>query len=151
MKMVKSLVLGSAATLVAMVTVTAVRAAETLVEPGQWKVTSSNVINGMATRPQAKARCITPQQAEDVAKTFGPVSNTINSDCADPAIETSGKTLSWRLQCRGQLDADVAARFNFDTPQHYTATITFQGRMGGALINDTKTEVVGERIGDCVQ
>jgi hypothetical protein len=72
-------------------------------------------------------------------------------DCADPEIETSAKILSWRLQCRGQLDADVAARFNFDTPQHYTATITFQRRMGGALINDTKTEVVGERIGDCQQ
>ena len=86
-------------------------------------------MNCMATPPQAKARCITPQQAEDVAKTFGPVSGTINSDCADPEVETSGKTLGWRLQCRGQLDADVAARFNFDTPQHYTATITFQGRM----------------------
>ena len=132
-------------------TLTGVSAAENLIEPGQWKVTSTNVINGMATPPQAKARCITSQQAEDVAKTFGPVSGTINSDCADPEIESSGKTLSWRLQCRRQLDADVAARFNFDTPQHYTATITFQGRMGGALINDTKTEVVGERTGDCVQ
>ena len=90
----------------AVLAVTGVRAAENLVEPGQWKVTSSNVINGMATPPQAKARCITPQQAEDVTKTFGPVSGTINSDCADPEIETSGKTLSWRLQCRGQLDAE---------------------------------------------
>lgn len=134
---------------VVLATMTGVRSAENLVEPGQWRVTSSSVINGMAAPPQAKARCITPQQAEDVAKTFGPVSGTINSDCADPEIETSGRTLSWRLQCRGQLDADVAARFDFDAPQHYTATITFQGRMGGALINDTKTEIVGERTGDC--
>jgi hypothetical protein len=127
------------------------RAAENLVEPGQWKVTSSNVINGLATPSQAKARCITPQQAENVAQTFGPVSGTINSTCADPEIETSGKNLTWRLQCRGQLDADVAARFNFDSPQHYTATVTSQGRMGGALISDTKTELVGERLGDCQQ
>ena len=139
----------SAAVLLA--TVTGAPAADNLVEPGQWKVTSSNVINGMATPPQAKARCITPQQAEDLTKTFGPVSGTINSECADPEIESNGKNLSWRLQCRGQLDADVAARFNFNDPQHYTATITFQGRMGGALINDTKTEIVGERIGDCQQ
>jgi hypothetical protein len=134
-----------------MASMTGVCAAEDLVEPGQWRVTSSNVINGMAAPPQAKARCITPQQAEDVARTFGPVSGTINSDCADPEVETNGKTLSWRLRCRGQLDADVAARFNFDTPQHYTATITFQGRMGGAVINDTKTEIAGERLGDCAQ
>ncbi len=127
------------------------RGAESLVEPGQWKVTSSNVINGVAAPPQAKERCITPQQAEDVAKTFGPVSGTINSDCADPVIETSARILTWRLQCRGQLDADVAARFNFDSPQHYTATVTSQGRMGGALISDVKSDIVGERLGECQQ
>jgi len=126
-------------------------AAEKLVEPGQWKVTTANVINGVAAPAQAKARCITPEQAEDVAKTFGPVSGTINSTCADPEIETGGQTLTWRLQCRGQFDADVAARFNFDSPQHYTATVTSQGRMGGALISDVKSEIVGERLGDCQQ
>ena len=127
------------------------RGVENLVEPGQWKVTTSNVINGIATPPQAKARCITAQQADDVTRTFGPVSGTINSTCADPEIETSGRILSWRLQCRGQLDADVAARFNFDNPQHYTAAITSQGRTGGTLISDVKTELVGERLGDCPQ
>jgi uncharacterized protein DUF3617 len=109
------------------------------------------VINGVAAPPQAKGRCITPEQAEDLVKTFGPVSSTINSTCADPDIETGGKSLSWRLQCRGQLDAEVAARFNFDTPQHYTAIITSQGRMGGALISDVTSEIVGERLGECQQ
>ena len=44
---------------------------------------------------------------------------------------------------------DVAGDFNFDSPTHYTATITSKGVMGGALISDVKSEVVGERIGDC--
>jgi hypothetical protein len=125
------------------------QADENLVEPGQWKVTSTTVINGVVQPPQAKARCISPEQAADLAKTFGPVSGTINSTCAAPEIETSGRTLKWQLQCRGQLDADVAGQFNFDSPRHYTAMVTSQGRMAGALISDVKTGLEGERLGDC--
>jgi len=123
--------------------------AEGLIEPGQWTVTQSMVMNGNVIPPQAKARCVTPEQADDVAKTFGPVSGTINSTCEAPTSELNGKTLKWRLQCRGQLDMDVGGDFNFDSPRHYTATITSKGTMGGALISDVKTQVVGERVGDC--
>jgi hypothetical protein len=123
--------------------------AEGLMEPGQWTVTQRMVMNGNVVPPQSKARCITPEQAEDVAKTFGPVSGTVNSTCEAPSSELNGKTLKWRLQCRGQLDMDVAGDFNFDSPTHYTATITSKGVMAGALISDVKTEVVGERVGDC--
>ena len=124
-------------------------AAEGLIEPGQWNVTQSMVINGKVVPPQAKARCITSEQAADVAKTFGPVSGTINSTCEAPSSAMIGKALKWRLQCRGQLDMDVAGEFDFESPQHYTATITSKGRMGGALISDVETKVVGERVSDC--
>jgi hypothetical protein len=85
----------------------------------------------------------------DLAKTFGPVSGTINSTCEQTEYEATGRTLKWHLQCRGQLDVDVAGNFNFDSPLHYTATITSKGRMAGALISDVKTELEGERVGDC--
>jgi Protein of unknown function (DUF3617) len=135
--------------LLALAPAEAARAAETLIEPGEWKVTSKTVVNGLAQPTQAKSRCITPEQAQDVTKTFGPVSGTINSTCADPEIKLSGRTLTWQLQCRGQLDADVAGHFEFDSPQHYTATVTSQGRMAGQLISDVKTGLEGERVGDC--
>ena len=130
---------------------TAIRAAETLVEPGEWKVTSTTIVNGATQPTQVKSRCISPEQAQDVTKTFGPVSGTINSTCADPEVKASGRTLSWRLQCRGQLDIDVAGHFEFDSPQHYTASVTSQGRMAGQLISDVKTGLEGERIGDCAK
>ena len=85
----------------------------------------------------------------DLAKTFGPVSGTVNSTCEQTEFEATGRTLKWRLQCRGQLDVDVAGQFNFDTPLHYTATITSKGRMAGALISDVKTVLEGERVSDC--
>jgi len=124
-------------------------AAERLIEPGQWKVTQGGVMNGAVMPPQTKMRCISPEQADDVAGTFGPVSGTINSTCEAPVVETSPRALNWRLQCRGQLDVDVAAQFNFDSPTHYKATIISRGRMGGVPISDVTTDVVGERIGDC--
>ena len=45
--------------------------------------------------------------------------------------------------CRGD--------FNFESAQHYSATITSKGRMAGALISDVETKVVGERVGDCAK
>jgi hypothetical protein len=125
--------------------------AEDLIEPGQWKVTSNTTMNGQTAPPQAKTRCITADQAADVAKTFGPVSGTVNSTCETPQSETSGRVLTWRLQCRGQLDLDVEGRFNFDGPRHYSATVISKGRMAGQLISDVKSELEGERVGECPQ
>ena len=78
------------------------------------------------------------------------MSGTI-STCEQTEYEATGRTLNWRLQCRGQLDVDVAGNFNFDSPSHYTATVTSKGRMAGALISDVKTELEGERVSDCQQ
>jgi hypothetical protein len=100
--------------------------------------TATTTMNGSAAPPQAKARCLTP------------VSGTI-STCEQTEYEATGRTLKWHLQCRGQLDVDVAGNFNFNTPLHYTATITSKGRMAGAVISDVKTELEGERVGDCQQ
>ena len=96
-----------------------------------------------------KARCLTTEQADDVAKTFAPVSGSVNSTCEPAESETTGRTLKWHLQCRGQLDLDVQGSFNFDSTSHYTATVISKGRMAGQLISDVKTEIEGERVGEC--
>jgi hypothetical protein len=121
------------------------------IEPGQWKVTSNIKMNGAIAPPQVKLRCLTPEQASDVAKTFGPVSSTINSDCAPAEPETTGRNMKWHLQCKGQLDLDVFGDFNFDRADHYTATVISKGVMAGRVISDVKTELSGERVGDCPQ
>jgi hypothetical protein len=61
----------------------------------------------------------------------------------------TGQKLKWRLQCKGQIDMDVAGEFNFDSPSHYTATVITKGWMGGMLTNDVKTELEGERVSEC--
>jgi len=131
------------------VLIVSAEASDLAIEPGQWKVTSTTLMNGAVTQPGVKARCISPEQAADVAKTFGPVSGTVNSTCEPAESEIAGRVLKWHLLCKGQLDIDVSASFNFDSPSHYTATVSSKGRMAGQLISDVKTEIEGERIGEC--
>ena len=119
------------------------------IEPGQWKTTSNTVVNGAAAPPSVKMRCLSPEQAGDVSKTFGPVSGTVNSSCDPTVFETSGRTLKWHLQCRGQLDLDVVGVFNFDSTSHYTAVVASKGTMAGQLISNAKTELEGERVSEC--
>ena len=114
-------------------------AAENLIEAGEWKVTSTAVINGTTSPPQSKSRCITPEQAANVATTFGPVSGTVNSDCGAPTIETAGKTLKWRLQCRGQLDIDATGEFTFDSSASLHRDHHLEGQDGGRA--DQRCEV----------
>src|SRR5450755_4405292 len=94
--------------LCALPVLTVAAAAEDLIEPGQWKITTNTLMNGSAMPPQVKARCLTPEQAGDVGKTFGAAIDTVNSTCERTEYEASGRTLKWRLLCKGQLDMDVS-------------------------------------------
>ncbi len=61
----------------------------------------------------------------------GRSSGTVNSDCAAPAIETAGKTLKWRLQCRGQLDIDATGRVHLRQPASLHGGHHVEGQDGG--------------------
>ena len=130
---------------------TAAAAAENLIEAGEWKVTSTTAINGTACRHsqrRAASRRSRPQTSpRPSGRSRAPSIRLRGARHRDQP----GKTLKWRLQCRGQLDIDATGEFNFDSPRHYTAIITSKGRMAGALISDVKTEIEGERVGDCTQ
>lgn len=108
-------------------------------------------MNGAVTAPAARPRCMTPRQTENMMATFGPQMGTVNSTCAEPVTETTGRTLKWRLECRGQMDMNVEGSFDFDSPTHYTATVSSKAWIAGTQISDVKTDIEGERIGDCAQ
>jgi hypothetical protein len=121
------------------------------IEPGEWKVTSKTIMNGASTPPVQKMRCVSPQEASDVMKTFGPTMGTVNSTCKPAVFETTARTMKWRLECRGQLDMDVQGQFEFDTPTRYTAIVASKAWMAGALVSDVATGIEGERVGACQQ
>ena len=146
-------VLIAAGTLAATLAATLVlaRAETPSIQPGQWTITTRTIVNGAAQPPAARPRCLTPAQAGDIAKTFGPQFGTVNSACEDPVLETTARTLTWRLVCRGQLDMEVRADFDFDSPTRYTATVGSRNMIAGALVSDVKTEIEGQRTGECPQ
>ena len=114
---------------------------------GLWKVTSTPAIDGAPGAPQVKLRCVTPEEAADVDKTFSPEVRSANS-CERIAHEVSGTKLKWRLQCTGQPAMEVTGAFEFDTPQHYSALVTTNVAIGGQSMSSRVT-IEGERTGEC--
>ena len=119
------------------------------IAPGEWKLTETIVMNGNRTAPQTRTRCLSPEQAGDTAATFSPEYRTVNSGCERVEFSSSATALRWRMRCTGQMDMDVSGDFTFDTPKHYSATITSKGAMGGREFVNSSVFIEGEYIGEC--
>ncbi|HVZ50774.1 MAG TPA: DUF3617 family protein [Pseudolabrys sp.] len=119
------------------------------IQPGLWKITTTVVSNGMASPPQTNARCLTAEQANDLAETFSPRFGGVNTQCERTRYEKSEGSLKWRLQCHGQVDMDSAGEFTFHSPLRYTATIATKGFMGDRPIADIKMALEGTFVGAC--
>jgi hypothetical protein len=44
---------------------------------------------------------------------------------------------------------DVAGEFNFETPEHYTATISARSSAMGRQLQSVRTTIDAHRVGDC--
>ena len=94
-------------------------------------------------------RCLRDADVNDLDRTFSPVYGTTNSACEQVEHEFTPQRLKWRLQCRGQLDMDVAGEFVFERPDRYTATIVAVSSMLGKTMQEVHTRIEAERVGDC--
>ncbi len=91
------------------------------IEPGLWKITTRVEADGVVGPPRESGKCLTAEETRDVAKTFSPVANTVNSECAPLERSFADGKLSWKLVCKGQLDMELIGEFHFDAPRHYSA------------------------------
>jgi hypothetical protein len=117
-------------------------------EPGRWRVLTTT-LSGQLQPPMVATRCLTPEDVADPGKTFGPQVTTENSQCEQKEFKLEPSGLTWRLQCRGQLDMDVAGQFIFDSPTRYSAFITSKATMLDRIVNETMVSISAERIGEC--
>jgi len=132
----------------ALVTSPVVLAADAI-QPGLWKITTAVLNNGVQMPPQTNARCLTAGQAADLADTFSPRFGGMNTTCQPAQYEKSEQKLTWRFECRGQLNMDSAAEFIFASPLRYTAVISTRGWMGNQQLVDTQVTLEGEFVGAC--
>lgn len=119
------------------------------IQPGLWKITTTVVNNDEQSPPHTNARCLTAEQAADLADTFSPRFGGVNTSCERTHYEKSEQKLTWRLECRGQVNMDSAAEFTFFSPLRYTATIATKGWMGDRQIVDSQVALEGEFVGAC--
>jgi hypothetical protein len=120
------------------------------IEPGLWKTTTRvDAGGGVIGPPRASQKCLTPEETRDLAKTFSPVSRTINSECAPLESSLVDGNLKWKLVCKGQLDMELTGEFSFDKPRHYTATVTSKAAMAGQQVANSKTMLEAEWVSEC--
>ena len=119
------------------------------IEAGLWRSIQTPTINGIAGPPRETSRCLRADDVADLKRTFSPVYGTTNSACEQVEDEFTPQRLKWRLQCRGQLDMDVAGEFVFERTNRYTATIVASSSMLGKVMQEVHTQIEAERVGEC--
>lgn len=119
------------------------------IQPGLWKITTTVLSNGVKSPPHTNARCLSAAQANDLAGTFSPRFGGVNTTCKRTQYAKSGQKLSWRLECRGQINMDTAAEFTFFSSLRYTATISTKAWMGDQQLADSEATLEGEFEGAC--
>jgi len=124
------------------------RASAQSLEPGRWRV-QTTTLSGPLAPPQIATRCMTQEDVADPTKTFGPQVATENSVCERTEFKLEPFSLSWRLQCKGDLDMDLSAQFIFDSPTRYSALIKTKATMLDRIVHDTMVSISAERIGEC--
>jgi Protein of unknown function (DUF3617) len=118
-------------------------------EAGLWRSLQTPTLNGITSPPRESTRCLRAADVNDLGRTFSPVVGTTNSSCERVEHELTPQRLRWRLQCRGQLDMDVAGEFIFERPDRYTATIVAISSMLGKTMQEVQTRIEAERVGEC--
>ena len=119
------------------------------VAAGLWKITTVIETGGRAGAPRETSKCLTADQVADLAATFSPVANTINSTCEPMTRNFDGKKLTWHLVCKGQLDMELTGEFNFDSSHHYTGAVQSTASMGGQEMPGSKNTVEGTWVSAC--
>lgn len=117
-------------------------------EPGRWRVMTTT-LSGPLAPPMVATRCLTPEDVADPGKTFGPQASTVNSDCERTLFKLEPSGLTWKLQCRGQINIDVAGQFIFDSPTRYSALVTTRATMAEHIVQESMISISAERIGEC--
>ena len=133
--------------IVALLVLTALAAHAADSQPGLWQVTAKNSAAGGPPREHVSTSCVTPEQVKNLQSGVG--SENPNMPCKRTSFERQGNRVTYHVQCTmqgGTSEGD--GTFIFDTPTHYSATVTNRIAMQGQTITTTTT-MEGRRVGEC--
>ncbi|MFC5740886.1 DUF3617 domain-containing protein [Dyella tabacisoli] len=93
--------------------------------PGLWKTVTHIVKQGQPGQPTIRWHC----EAEDMDPwiAFADIS-VPNMSCQRSDQHRSSTALAWIVTCPGATPINGKGRVDFDSPEHYTASVTLQDR-----------------------
>ena len=123
----------------------AARAAEP--QPGWWEV-KVRTGSPAGQRETVNTSCVTPEHTKNIATGFGPAENP-STACKRTSYNWDGTKITLQVQCQMPNSTSVGDMvYVFDTPTHYTATMTNKISLRGQNIVSTMT-MEGRRLGEC--
>jgi hypothetical protein len=93
--------------------------------PGLWKTTTSVVHHGRPGKPAIQWHCVNEENDPWVSFADLTVPGT---QCTRGDEQRTSTSLSWTLTCPGRSKMSGTGRVDFDTSEHYTASIVLKNR-----------------------
>ena len=91
------------------------RVGPTGIAPGLWKVTTTTILNGAIDAAAGQDAMPHRGRGRRSGQDVQPRISTVNSSCERTEYQLDRQRLRWRLQCKGQIDMDVAGEFTFES------------------------------------
>ena len=109
--------------------------------PGLWKIVSSIVSHGQIVgQPKTTWHCV--DEGADPWVAFATIDVPNQTACQRSDQHRRSTALDWSLSCPGATPAAGKGRVDFDSPEHYTASITMKDQ--GEVVR-----VEGKRYAAC--
>ena len=116
-------------------------------QPGWWEVKIKST-SPSGPHEVVNNTCIRPEHTKNIATGFSPAENP-GTSCTRENYKWDGTRLSFQMRCDIQGNkSEVEMAYVFDTPTHYTATMTNKISVRGQSIVTTMT-MEGRRVGEC--
>jgi Protein of unknown function (DUF3617) len=141
-------VAAAAALLAALAIVPSARADGLNAKPGLWKTTIEAESNGTKQPPRSGERCIKPEDIQQANRGFLLDPAAPNNPCKRTDFHSSATSIDWKYECTGQVTMTSQGSIKFDTPQHYTGTVSMKGTVMGNAINNVM-HMDGKWVGAC--
>ena len=107
--------------------------------PGLWKIVLHAFDHGHALAEQVQWHCV--DESPDPWMEFGNLPVPGHDRCERGSQHRSSTALAWTLSCPGLAATGGRARVDFDSPEHYTASVSVRG--------ERVVQVEGRRFAAC--
>jgi hypothetical protein len=120
-------------------------AAHASVEPGNWEFSLESPLQGNASGPVVKQRCLTPEEASDPAKVLAEARGS--EQCQLSNVRDSGTEYKFDLECTGRIPVRGSGTVRY-TPRMLDGEIDLVGETQGLRLK-TRSFVSGRLLGPC--